>query len=74
MKMAVLLKIKSSFEQLLSEICARRPRENNEKVCIYCLEPRSNRYKFECKHCGCTDFYVFDYQNSSFQILTVCNV
>ena len=24
---------------------------------------------FECKNCGCTDFYVLDYQNSSFEIL-----
>ena len=48
--------------------------ENNQKVCIDCLKPRSNKNKFECKNCGCTDFYVLDYQNSSFEILTVCNV
>ena len=60
----------SRFEQLLSEICARRPRENNEKLCINCLKPRSNKNKFECKNCGYTKFYVLDYQNSSFKILS----
>ena len=64
------LKIKSQFEQLLSEIYARRPRENNKKVCIDCLKPRSNKNKFECKKSGCTEFYVLDYQNSSFKILS----
>ena len=63
-------KTKSHFEQLLSEIYARRPHQNNQKVCIDCLKPRSNKNKFECKNCGCTDFYVLDYQNSSFKILS----
>ena len=63
-------KTKSHFEQLLSEICAGRPRENNQKVRIDCLKPRSNKNKFECKHCGCTEFYVLNYQNSSFKILS----
>ena len=67
-------KTKSHFEQLLSEIYARQICKNNQKVCIDCLKPRSNKNKFECKNCGCTDFYVLDYQNSSFEILTVCNV
>ena len=62
-------KIKSQFEQLLSEIYARRPRENNKKVCTD-LKPRSNKDKFECKKSGCTEFYVLDYQNSSFKILS----
>ena len=31
---------KSRFEQLLSEIYARQPLENNQKVCIDCLKPR----------------------------------
>ena len=61
---------KSHFEQLLSKIYARRPHENNQKVCIDCLKPRSNKNKFECKNCGCTEFYVLDYQNSSFEILS----
>ena len=61
---------KSRFEQLLSKIYARRPCENNPKVCIDCLKPRSNKNKFECKNCGCTKFYVLDYQNSSFKILS----
>ena len=48
-------KTKSHLEQLLSEIYARRPRENNQKVCIHCLKPRSNKIKFECKNCGSTE-------------------
>ena len=64
-------KTKSHFERLLSEIYARRPRENNKKVCIYCLKPRSNKNKFECKDCGCTNFYVLNYQNSSFKIFSI---
>ena len=63
-------KTKSHFEQLLSEIYARRPHENNQKVCIDCLKPRSNKNKFVCKNCGCTDLYVLNYQNSSFKILS----
>ena len=63
-------KTKSDFEQLLSKIYARRPYNNNQKVCIDCLNPRSNKKKFECKNCGCTKFYVLDYHNSSFEILS----
>ena len=62
-------KIKSHFEQLLSKIYARRPHKNNQKVYITCLKPRSNKNKFECKNCVCPEFYVFDYQNFSFEIL-----
>ena len=61
---------KSHFEQLLSKICAKSFRKNNQKVCIDCLKLRSNKNKFECKNCGCTEFYVLDYQNSSFKILS----
>ena len=63
-------KTKFHFKQLLSEIYARRSRKNNQKVCIDHVKPRSNINKFECKNCGCTDFYVLDYQNSSFLILS----
>ena len=63
-------KTKSRFEQFLSEIYARWIREENQHMCIDCLKPRSNKNKFECKNCGCTDFYVLDYQNSSFKILS----
>ena len=63
-------KTKSDFEQLLSEIYAWRPHENNQKVSIDCLKPRSIKNKFECKNCGCNYFYVLDYQNSSFKILS----
>ena len=62
-------KSKSRFERLLSETYARWVCENNKQVCMDCLKPRSNINTFEFKKCGCTKFYVFDYQNSSFVIL-----
>ena len=68
--MATPSKTKSRFEQLLSETYPRRPRENNKRVCIDCLKPRSNKIKFECKNCCWTKCYVLDYQNSSFEILS----
>ena len=34
---------KSYFEQLLSKTYAKRPPENNQKVCIDCLKLRSNK-------------------------------
>ena len=61
---------KSCFEQLLSEIHARRFQNNNQQVCIDCLKSISNKNKFESKNCGCTGFYVPDYQDSSFKTLT----
>ena len=61
---------KSHFERLSSEIYARCFRKNNQQVYIDCLKPRSNKNKFECKNCGCTKFYVLDYQNSSFKTLS----
>ena len=27
------------------------------------FEQLFRKNKFECKNCGCTNFYVFDYQN-----------
>ena len=36
-------KTKSRFKQILSEIYARRVRKNNQKVCLDCLKPRSNK-------------------------------
>ena len=68
--MTIPSKTKSYFEQLLSEIYAKSFHKNNNKVCIDCLKPRSNRNKFECKNCGCTEFYVLNYQNFSFVILS----
>ena len=62
-------KTKSNFEPLLSEIYARCFPENNQQVCIDCLKQRSNKNEFECKKCGCTEFYVLLYQNSSFVTL-----
>ena len=61
---------KSHFEQLLSKIYARSFHKNNQKVCIDCFKPRSDKKKSECKNWGCTDFYVLDYQTSSFKILS----
>ena len=61
---------KSRFEQILSEIYAKSFCKNNQKVCIDCLKPISNKNKFESKNYGCTDFYVLDYQNFSFKILS----
>ena len=60
----------SRFEQRLCETYAMRFRENNQQVCIDCLKPRSNKNKFGHKKCGCTEFYVLDYQNSSFEIFS----
>ena len=68
--MTILSKTKFRFEQMFSEICARRPRKNKKRVCIDCLKPRSYKHKFQCKNCGCTDFYVLHHQNSSFEILS----
>ena len=69
--MTILSKIKYHFEHLLSEIYAIRSHEYNQQVCIDCLQPRSKKNKFECKNCGCTNFYVHDYQNSSFKIFSI---
>ena len=63
-------KTKSCFERLLSEIYAVSLGKNNQQVCIDCLKPRSKQNKLECKNCGCTDFYVFHYQRSSFKIFS----
>ena len=63
-------KTESRFELFLSEIYARRFRENNQQVYIDCLQPRSNKNKLECKKCGFTEFYALDYQNCSFVILS----
>ena len=67
--MATPSKTKSCFEQLLSEIYPRRPHQDNQKVCIYCFKPRSNKNKLWLH-----DFYVLDYPNSWFEILSVCNL
>ena len=72
--MTILSKTKSHFEQLLSKIYANGFRKNNQKVWIDCLKPRSNKNKSECKNCGCTEFYVLDYQNSPFEKCPVCNL
>ena len=63
-------KTKSYFGQLLSEISARRYPKNSQKVSMDCLKPRSNKSKFECKNCGYSEFYVLDYQNYWFKMLS----
>ena len=56
--MTTLSKTKSHFERILSEIYARRLRENNQQVRIVCLKPRSNKNELECKKCGSDHFYA----------------
>ena len=68
--MAIRSETKFRYEHLLSKIYARLPCENNQKVYIDCLKPRSNKNNFQCKDCGYTKFYVLDYQNSSYLILS----
>ena len=63
-------KNKSHFEQLLPEIYVKSFCKNNQEVCIDFLKQRSNKNKFECKNCSCTEFYVFDYQDFSFKIFS----
>ena len=62
-------KTKSRFNQVLLQIDARRFRENNQQNPIDCLKPRSNKNEHQCKKCGCNEFYVLNYQNSSCVIL-----
>ena len=69
--MTVLPKTKYCFERLLPKIYALRFCKNNQQVCIDCLKLRSKKNKFECKNCGCTNFYVHDYHNSSFKIFSI---
>ena len=69
--MTTMSKTKSRFEQLLSEIYAVKLCKNNQQVCIDCLKLRSKKNNFECKNCGCSNFYVFNYQNSSFKIFSI---
>ena len=69
--MTTMSTIKSCFKRFLSEIYTVSLCKNNQQMCIDYLEPRSNKNKFECKNCGCTNFYVFDYQNSSFKIFFI---
>ena len=42
-------KTKSHFKQLLSEIYTRRSHENNQKVYIDCLKPRSCKTSLSVK-------------------------
>ena len=58
-------KIKFHFEQLLSEIDARRPRQINRKMCIDCLKPRSMKTSLSVKI-----VVALNFQNSSFKILS----
>ena len=49
-------------------------RENNQQACIDCLKPRSNKNKFECKKCGCTDFHVPIIKILDLKYYPVCNL
>ena len=69
--MMTMSKTKSRFERLLSETHAVRLCKSNQQVCIDCLKPRLKKNKFQCKNCGWTNFYVFNYQNSSFKIFSI---
>ena len=64
---------KSHCEQLLSEICGKSFCKNNQKVCIDCLKPRSNKNKFECKNCSCT-FMCSSIKIFHLKYSPVCNV
>ena len=61
---------KSHFEQVLFKIYSNIFCKYDQKVCIGRLKPRSNKNKFECKNCSCTDFYVLSYQNYLFKIVS----
>ena len=37
---------------------AKRLRTNSRQMSIDYLKPRSNKNKFECKKCDCTEFYM----------------
>ena len=68
--MTAMSKTGSRFDQALLKIDARRFCENNQQKCINCLKLRSNENRFAYKNCGFNEFYVFNYQNSSFEILS----
>ena len=59
---------KFRIRQLLLKIDARSLRKKNQQKFIDCLKPRPNKNELECKKCGCNEFYVFNYQSSSFVI------
>ena len=69
--MTTMSKTKSRFERLLSDIYAVSLGKNNQQICIDCLKPISKKNKSECKNCGCTNFNVFGYQNSSCKIFSI---
>ena len=59
---------KFRIRQLLFKNDARRLREQNQQKCIDYLKPKSNKNELECKKCVCNEFYVPNYQSSSFVI------
>ena len=59
---------KFHIRQLLLKIDARSLREKNQQKCIDCLKPRPNKNELECKKCGWNEFYLCNYQSSSFVI------
>ena len=61
MKMTTTSKTKSHFEQDPSKIYVRSFHINNQRKCIDCLKPRSNKNEAENKKCGCSEVYVLNY-------------
>ena len=65
---------KSYFEQLLSKIYAKSFCKNNQKVCIDCLKPRSNKNKFECEIVVALNFMGSIIKILYLKYCPVCNV
>ena len=71
--MIILSKIEYRFKLLLSGIYPVRSLENNQKVCMDCFKPRSNKKSSMCSKISSnkSKFYVLDYQNFSFKIFSI---
>ena len=53
----------SNLESVKSNkrFCSKKYQSDNQKKCIDCLKPRSNKNERECKKCDCDHFYVPNY-------------
>ena len=70
-------KTKSCFEQLLSEIYAKWFCENNQKVCIDCLKPRSKKKKkksLSVKNVAALNFMCMIIKILHLKYCPVCNI
>ena len=63
---------KSRFGQLISKIDAKSLRENNRRVCIDCLKPRSK--KNECKNVVELNFMYSIIKILCLKYCSLCNV